>query len=129
MIRLIFEDESHSVVVGPAPWFRIAGNFIRQGPHGSIAGTFRLHHWEVGGHHFSRYDCKEPALIYFEDFQGTPSEEFGPFPFLFAQDGAMHAGSGLFAKFIEDTQLWHSFPTETFWPVVVIKAVGGAVRA
>jgi hypothetical protein len=129
MIKLLFEDGSHRVELGPAPWFRIAGNFIRQGPHGSISGTFRMHHWEVGGHHYGRYDCKEPALIHFEDIHGGQTEDFGPYPYLYAQDGVMHVGKDLFAKFIEETQMWHAFATETFWPVMVVKAVPGRVTA
>jgi hypothetical protein len=129
MIKLIFQDETHSTSLGPAPWFRIAGNFIRQGPHGSIAGTFRMHHWEVAGHHFARYDCKEGALVHFEDFQGGPSEDFGPFACLYAQDGVLHVEKDLFAKFIEETQMWHCFATETFWPVMVIKSVPGQITA
>ena len=122
MIKLLFEDGPHKVELGPAPWFRIAGNFIRQGPHGSISGTFRMHHWEVNGHHFARYDCKTPALVHFEDTQGGHCEDFGPFSFLYAQDGVMHAEKDLFAKFIEETQMWHAFATETFWPILVIKS-------
>ncbi len=124
MIKLLFEDGPRRVELGPAPWFRVAGNFIRKGPHGSICGTFRMHHWEVSGQHFARYDCKEPALVHFEDAQGGQTEDFGPFSFLDAQDGVMHAEKNLFAKFLEETQMWHCFPTETFWPVLVVKSVG-----
>lgn len=131
MIQLIFEDTAagKSARLGPAPWFRIAGNFIRQGPHGSIAGTFRMHHWEVGGHHYGRYDCKTPVVLHFEDAQGGASEQFGPFSFLFAQDGVLHAERELFAKFIEETQMWHCFATENFWPVMVLKSPPGLQTA
>jgi hypothetical protein len=123
MIKLLFEDGTHKVELGPAPWFRVAGNFIRKGPHGSICGTFRMHHWEVGGHHFSRYDCKDQVLVHFEDMQGGHCEDFGPYSFLYAQDGVMHVEQDLFAKFIEETQMWHAFAMETFWPILVIKSI------
>jgi hypothetical protein len=125
MIKLYFENGApdHSITLGPAPWFRIAGNFIRQGPHGTIMGTFRLHHWEVNSHLFARYDCEGPVLVHFEDVHGGQTENFGPFSRLFAQDGVLHVGEKeLFAKFIEETQMWHVFPVETYWPVMVIEA-------
>ena len=129
MIKLLFEEGTHQATLGPAPWFRIAGNFIRQGPHNTIAGTFRMHHWEVGGHHYSRYDCKDPVTIHFEEILGGKSEEFGPFPTMFSQDGVIHAGDGLFAKFIEETQMWHCFRTENFWPIIVIKSADRTLTA
>jgi hypothetical protein len=44
MIQLRFEGASGSdTILGLAPWFRIAGNFIRQGPHGAIVGKI----WHV----------------------------------------------------------------------------------
>jgi hypothetical protein len=50
MVHLRFHSgaTNDSLIVGPAPWFRVAGNFVRQGPHGAIVGTFHRHIWEVG---------------------------------------------------------------------------------
>jgi hypothetical protein len=124
MIHLQFEGGSPagSITLGPAPWFRIAGNFIRQGPDGAIVGTFRRHQWEVESKHFTRFDCKERAAIHFQDAAGGATEDYGPFASLYASDGVMYADGKLFAKFIEESQLWHCYPTENFWPVIVIKA-------
>jgi hypothetical protein len=116
-------------VIGPAPWFRVAGNFVRQGPHGSIVGTFRYHHWELQSQHFIRFEVNEPVLVHFEDAAGGASEDFGPFAKLSSVDGVMRVGEGdLFAKFVEDTQLWHCYRTENFWPAIVIKADGAVLR-
>jgi hypothetical protein len=130
MIQLYFENGSrdNAAKLGPAPWFRIAGNFIRQGPHGAIVGTFRMHHWEVNARHFARYDCEGPVTLHFEDLEGGKTEYFGPFSRIYAQDGVMHAEKELFAKFVEENQVWHAFATETFWPVLVIEAVTGRHR-
>ena len=128
MIRLFFEEEkahSNPVLLGPAPWFRVGGNFIRQGPHGTIAGTYRQHGWEVQARHFTRFDCRESSLIHFEDAAGGCSEEFGPFREFYAADGVVHAEGDLFAKFIEETQLWHCYVTENFWPYMFIHAPRG----
>jgi hypothetical protein len=111
--------------LGPAPWFRVSGNFVRQGPHGFIVGTFRRHHWEVQSRHFARFDCPAPVAVHFEDAAGGPTEEFGPLAQFFSLDGTLRADGGLFAKFVEETQLWHCVPTETYWPVLVIKPAPG----
>lgn len=131
MISLLFSGGSsgNTVRLGPAPWFRISGNYVRQGPHGTIAGTFHMHHWEVNAHHFPRYDCKEAALLHFEDAAGGPTRDFGPFSALYAEDGVMHADGKLFAKFIEETVLWHCFATETYWPALIIKPVPALLKA
>ena len=122
MIRLHFDGSGGpAVTLGPAPWFRVSGNFIRQGPHGAIAGTFRLHHWEVQSRQFVRFDCPDSPAVHFEDAAGGPSEDFGPFAECSSVDGTVHANGDLLAKFIEETQLWHCLPTETYWPVLVIK--------
>jgi hypothetical protein len=131
MISLNFSggQTGESAVIGPAPWFRISGNYVRMGPHGTISGTFHMHHWEVNGHHYPRYDCNDSVIIYFEDAAGGPTPHFGPFSSLYAQDGVLHANKKLFAKFIEETVLWHCFVTETYWPVLIIKPVSGALKA
>jgi hypothetical protein len=123
MIRLHLSGPTEPpVTLGPAPWFRVAGNFIRQGPHGNIVGTFRRHNWEVESRQYGRIECREPVLVHFEDAAGGPTEDFGPFADFLCLDGALHAGGEVFAKFMEETQLWHCLPTETYWPVLVVKA-------
>lgn len=123
MIRLLFDNDNSTgpVPLGPAPWFRVGGNFIRLGPHNSIGGTYRQHHWEVAAHYFTRFDCKDRAFLHFEDCAGGASESFGPFTEFYAADGIIHADGELFAKFVEESQLWHCYPTENFWPILVIQ--------
>jgi hypothetical protein len=124
MIHLHFDGplRAQAVTLGPAPWFRIAGNYIRQGPHNVIVGSYRRHQWEVQAKYFTRYDCRDRAVIHFEDVAGGPTENFGPFPCFHGADGVVYAADKLFAKFIEESQLWHCYPTETFWPVMVVQA-------
>jgi hypothetical protein len=122
MIRLIFEssDPGYAITLGPAPLFRVGGNFIRQGPEKSVVARYRNHFWEVQERHFTRYDCLDSASIHFEDIAGDPSESFGPFVRFWVADGALYAERNLFAKFVEESQLWHCYPTDTYWPIMVI---------
>lgn len=128
MVHLHFDGRSpsYSLVLGPAPWFRISGNFIRQGPDGTVVATYRHHQWELQGRHFTRWDCKQPSVIHFEDAAGGPTERFGPFQTLYAADGVLYADDELFAKFIEESQLWHCYATENFWPALVFESAATA---
>jgi len=112
------------VRVGPAPWFRITGNYVRQGPHNTIAGTYHHGTWETDGQHFTSYDVEGTALVHFEDAFGDQSPVLGPFDILRTANGVMWAKTELFAKFIAQTQLWHHAKTDTYWPALVIKSVG-----
>jgi hypothetical protein len=111
-------------MIGPAPWFRVAGNFVRQGPHGQIIGTFRKHHWEIQSRHFTRYFCDEPYTVTFEDASGGRGDRLGPFSKLRVEDGVLHSDERIKAKFHDETQVWHCYESDTYWAVMVIESIG-----
>ena len=126
MIRLKFETfvDAHAVTLR-ADAFRVAGNFLGQrtdnpGTDNRVLGEYRQHQWRVDDGHFSQYRCLDPCWIYFTDIERTPSSVFGPFQALRVSDGTMYADEVLFAKFIDETVLWHSFRLETYWPALII---------
>jgi hypothetical protein len=120
--------KSDSVQVGPAPWYRVAGNFVRQGPHGAIIGTFRKHVWEVGSETFPSYECDQPYKIRFEDSEGGVGPVLGPFTRLRVDDGTMTVDEAqVVAKFMDPTQLWLCYEADTYWPVMVIESVAESV--
>jgi hypothetical protein len=125
MIRLQFQgmQEVHNIVVGPAQAFRVAGNFLRQLPDNAVIGEYSRHQWHVRGGHFSRYDSVDPCCVHFTDAEGTRSETFGPFESMHVADGTMYTKEKLFAKFIDETLLWHSFELENYWPNLIITGV------
>jgi hypothetical protein len=122
MIRLKFEalQEARSVFVGPAEGFRVAGNFLRELPSNRVIGEYSRHQWHVGDGHFARYDCEELCYIYFADAEGTWSTTFGPFESMHVADGTMYIRDKLFAKFVDESVLWHSFELESYWPSMII---------
>jgi hypothetical protein len=122
MISLSFHSSfSVPARVGPAPWFRITGNFIRQGPQGNVVSTFHNYTWETGGQFYTSYDVEGWANIQFEDALGGQSAVYGPFDSINTTDGVMRVKNELVAKFINETQLWHDIKNDTYWPVMVIK--------
>jgi hypothetical protein len=124
LITLHFDgfQQHHGTTVGPAEGFRVAGNFLRQLPGEHVVGQYARRQWHVNGRHFSRYDCRDSCRVYFLDAGGARSETFGPFEMLFVADGTMYAGDQLFAKFIDETLLWHSFELENYWPSLIISS-------
>jgi hypothetical protein len=122
MIRLKFSgiQSAHDVTIGPEAGFRAAGNFLRTLPANAVVGEYMKHQWCVQDRFFSRYDCMEPCIIYFTDAEGTPTKCFGPFQSVHTADGTMYADDELFAKFIDESLLWHSFRLETWWPSLIL---------
>lgn len=124
MLRLRF----HGVLPGdtpglqPAPWIRISGNFLRVGPGGEICATLHQHSWAYRDHHYTRWEIEGGACtIHFEDVAGGRAHGAGPLKQLSGVDGVLRGGDRLLAKFIEETQLWHAFESETYWPVLIIE--------
>ena len=124
MIRLKFEamQDARSVWVGPAEGFRVAGNFLRELPSHAVIGEYSRHQWHIGEGHFSRYDCNDRCYVHFTDAEGARSRVFGPFEGLRVADGTMYTKEKLFAKFIDETVLWHSFELESYWPSMILTA-------
>jgi hypothetical protein len=122
MLHLHFKGEgpAQQATLGPAAHFRVAGNFIRNAESGEILARYENHFWNVGGKYFTRYDCREPVRIHFEDNEAGKTNVYGPFDSLWVADGSLYAGGKLFAKFVDQTLLWHDHQTDTYWPVMVL---------
>jgi hypothetical protein len=122
MVRIQFSGAmpSENLMLGPAPYFRITGNFMRVGPDNTVAARYKNHFWEIQGQYFTSYRCVVPIAVHFEDAQGERSSQFGPFASLGVADGVAYADGVLFARLVEESQLWHSYAEGTYWPVMVI---------
>jgi hypothetical protein len=92
--------------LGPAPYFRVEGVTLRQGPDNEIVATYRRLHWEVNGLHLSSYECRDRARLHFEDEVGRVSEAFGPFNRLQFPNGSLYADDRRFAELVEETERW-----------------------
>jgi hypothetical protein len=123
MISLTFESEqlAKTTKLAPAPFFRITGNFISRGPDGAVVAQFSNHFWDMQGqNYFTHFACHDRTMIHFEDAIGNASRTFGPFDQIAVADGVVYANSKLFARFTEETQLWHCYSTDTYWLSMII---------
>ena len=127
MIELVFKGMSAfgDRTVGPAPAFRIGGNFIRTEPAGKIVARYEAFHWSVENDRFTSYRCEGAATVHFEDMLGGASPEYGPFTDIHCADGVMYCAGALFARFAEESQLWLALPISTHWPALIMQAQTG----
>ena len=123
MINLRMEASiSSPVILGPAPWFRVDGQFIRQGPHGATVGIFRQYVWKVQAREYARYHCLEPHIIRLEDSIKGDAITLGQFRDTWVEDGILHPENTLRARFNHDVGAWYDFSTNTHWPTLVIES-------
>ena len=117
------------ITLGPAPWFRVERNELRQGPTESLVGELRNHQWNVHGRHFSVVDASPGATVQIAAAHGPSSSSFGPYQEVRFADGAMYGDGQLIAKFDEETYLWRCTTTQEAWPAVVVSSNPAASRA
>lgn len=122
MIQLRFNSMAGTepAVVGPAPFFRIEGPLLQQGPGREVVGRYADHHWEMAGRYVSSYECADAIRLHFEGHAGEISKSYGPFQQLRFPNGSCYADRILFAEFAEDQAHWVHRADLTKWPVIVI---------
>lgn len=126
MIQLRFNTMAGTdpSIVGPAPFFRIDGLLLRQGPEGQVVGRYHDHHWEVHGSFASSYECTDRISVCFEDGGGRVTKRYGPFQQLLFPNGCCYADQSLFAELAVETQQWVHRVDRTKWRVIVIRPAG-----
>jgi hypothetical protein len=121
-LRLNAMTGTGSLLLGPAPYFRIDGLLLREGPHGQVVGRYHDHHWEVSGRYVSSYQCSDRVCIRFEDREGKASTPYGPFREARFPNGCCYADQSLFAELVVDTGCWWHRSEGSRWPSLVISA-------
>jgi len=82
-------DRLNSKRIGPSPLFKVGGNFVRSAS-GEECARYKNHCWIIEGTAYTRYDCRQPVMVHFEDTQGGKSDQYGPFAALWLADGSMY---------------------------------------
>lgn len=108
------------VTLGPAPWFRVERNELRQGPTESLVGELQNHQWNVHGRNFAVVEATPGTTVHFDGHGGTVSQSYGPYREMRMADGALYGDGKLIARFDDDTYLWRCADTQKAWPAVVV---------
>ena len=136
MIQLRFNSLAGTdpAILGPAPFFRIEGPLLQQGPDRNVVGRYSDHHWEIGGRFVSSYECVDAVLLHLEGPDGEPAKSFGPFQQVRFPNGSCYADKTLFAELVEEHGGTHKPPAQwvyrpdlTRWPVLVLSPAGSGV--
>ena len=126
MIRLRFNSlaGTEPATLGPAPFFRIDGSLLQQGPDHAVVGRYFDHHWEIGNRFVSSYDCVDAVRLHFVAANGETSGTHGPFQHLRFPNGSCYADSSLFGELVQEhgnkTSYWIHRASLARWQALVI---------
>ena len=127
MITITFQGLSRfdHIMLGPAPYFRINGRKLHQGPDEAERGTHQNHFWEIEGRFFTAYIVNGEHTIRFSNGAEQPDELFGPYKSIAVADGVLHQDN-LHARLLDDAQLWQRHTDDTRWAEVIFEAAPGS---
>ena len=127
MLALHFENPialgRHSL--GPASYFRLAGNSLRVGPHDQEAARHERGSWQTDRGPFIILFTLDPTVIHFEREDGSASVPYGPFDGLRLVDGILRPGPRFdtaLARLDEATEAWHVHPEQQWYAAAVLAA-------
>jgi hypothetical protein len=140
MIQLRFNSLAGTdpAMLGPAPFFRIEGPLLQQGPDRSVVGRYSDHHWEIGARYVSSYESVEAVLLHFEGPGGEASKIYGPYEQVRFPNGSCYADRALFAELVEERATTHKPSADgraqwlhradlARWPVLIMSPVAAGV--
>ena len=110
------------ITLGPAPWFRVERNELRQGPTESLVGELQNHQWNVHGRHFAVVEATPGSTLQFAGPTGPASPPYGPYSDVRMADGAVYGDGQVIARFDDETYLWRCALTQKAWPAVVVSS-------
>jgi hypothetical protein len=126
MIRLRFNSLAGTdpTILGPAPFFRVDGALLQQGPDHTVVGRYFDHHWEIGNRFVSSYECVDTVRLHFEGPDGDTSELHGPFQHVRFPNGSCYADRSLFGELVQNrgdkTAHWMHRASSVRWQALVI---------
>jgi hypothetical protein len=126
VLCLHFEIEpgKDQALIGPAPYFRVAGNRLKVGPADLDIASFQQGRWHFPTGSFASVSARAPAQISFETGAGAAPVVFGTFDQLRLARGAIWSGDGeLVAEFEEESQSWWAYPGRVQCSGAVIASV------
>ena len=108
------------LVLGPAPWFRVDRNELRQGPTESLVGELQNRRWNVQGRSFTAAAATPGSTVQFANPHGGVSPAYGPYQDVRLADGAVYADGIVIARFEDETYLWRCALTQKAWPAMLV---------
>jgi hypothetical protein len=109
---------------GPAPFFELDREALRQGPERTVIARHVRHAWQVGQQHYSSWEVEGPLIAIFTDTldQSVGSLTMGPFSHLRVANGFAYGDTRLVAEFTETISKWCSKLDDECWPVIELRS-------
>ncbi len=116
---------SHAASFGPAPFFELDREALRQGPERVLIARHVRHAWVTGRDHFSSFEVKGPVLMIFTDTlkPQAAGRTLGPFMQLRVAGDFAYGDSQPVAEFAETIAQWCGGPDPNCWPLVELRSV------
>lgn len=120
MLTLTLEGMTQldTLTFGPAPYFKVCGHFLLEGPTDTVLGCHACGYWKVQGTFFIVYEIIGNHFIHFTDGKGKQSARHGPFEKTRVADGHL-AATGLVACYLPDQDAWHCSRDNLIWPEIL----------
>jgi hypothetical protein len=109
---------------GPAPFFELDRDALRQGPERVVIARHVRHAWVSGRSQFSSLEVQGPVLAIFTDTlkpQGV-GRTLGPFMQLRVAGDFAYGDSQPLAEFAETIAQWCARPDPTCWPLIELRS-------
>jgi hypothetical protein len=109
---------------GPAPFFEIDREALRQGPDREVIARHIQHAWRVGHLNYSSWEVEGPLITIFADTLEPKAESrtMGPFSHLRVANGFAYGDTLLIAEFSETVSKWCSKAGSDYWPIIELRA-------
>jgi hypothetical protein len=110
---------------GPAPFFELDRETLRQGPDRLVIARHIQHAWRVGRQNYSSWEVEGPLIATFTDTPNPSagSRTIGPFSHLRVANGFAYGDTCLVAEFTEAVSKWCSRLDSECWPVIELRGV------
>ena len=118
-LNLSPDPAGEPLTLGPAPWFRVERNELRQGPTEILVGEMRGRSWRLAGRPFPTLEANG-TLLRFAGHGAPSGAAQGPYRELRFVDGSLYGDGQLVAYFDDETYLWRESQTSRSWPSVLL---------
>ncbi len=109
---------------GPAPFFELDREALRQGPDRRVIARHVQHAWRVGEENYSSWEVEGPLIAIFTDSLNARAQlrTMGPFSHLRVANGFAYGDTRLLTEFAEAAAKWCSKEDSECWPVIELRA-------
>jgi hypothetical protein len=105
---------------GSAPFFKLEGPLLCEGPRSNLVGCLCERSWELGDATGDSLECHERVVVRFVDWDGNSHGDCGPFDGLSLRGNTCYVGDCTLAYYVDQQNCWRRQSDGTDWPRLLI---------